>query len=275
VYDKDLFDAAGIAYPSATVPMTVAEYADIARQLTREDGDIAKKVWGGTASVPYTWMDPTTMMSPDAHQVVGYLDDEPTIAAWDQLAAMAREGTGITASELDAVGGDASVALLAEGRLGMSFLDNDKVGELQALGANVGVAPFPVEQAGDAPWVPSWTDGWAIFSGSQHQEEAKELLRYVADVGGQLRLDLGAVPLDLELASQYGNGDPAREQLVGVMAMSRPGPFLPGFWSVFPALEDTFSQVIDTGDAATALQDIAPLLEDDLTLQWETWDAIQ
>ncbi len=37
MYNKDLFDKAGIPYPSSTVPMSVDEYAEIAKKLSVDD----------------------------------------------------------------------------------------------------------------------------------------------------------------------------------------------------------------------------------------------
>ncbi len=49
MYNKDLFDKAGVPYPSSTVPMTVDEYAEIARKLSVNDADPAKRVYGAEA----------------------------------------------------------------------------------------------------------------------------------------------------------------------------------------------------------------------------------
>ena len=49
MYNKDLFDRAGVPYPSSTTPMTVDEYAALAKKLTVPNDDPAKKIWGGEA----------------------------------------------------------------------------------------------------------------------------------------------------------------------------------------------------------------------------------
>ena len=49
-YNKDMFDAAGVAYPSATVPMSIDEYAAVAAKLTKPNEDIKRR--GSTADRP-------------------------------------------------------------------------------------------------------------------------------------------------------------------------------------------------------------------------------
>jgi len=49
-YNKTLFDNAGVAYPSATVPMTLQQYADLAKKLTSGSGN--DQIWG---AFNHTW----------------------------------------------------------------------------------------------------------------------------------------------------------------------------------------------------------------------------
>ena len=125
---------------------------------------------------------------------------------------------------------------------------------------NVGIAPLPVETSGQPAFVPSWTDAWSTFPKSQHPEQALDLLTFMATEGNKLRLEGGAFPLDQQLAkdSDYAAGNPARQQMLDVMGLTRPIPFVPGWFSVFGQLEDTFTQVIDNGDAAAALHESRP-----------------
>ena len=51
LYNKDLFDAAGIPYPKPWPPMTPDRFVDLACQLTDKD----KGVWGGAASDPLAY----------------------------------------------------------------------------------------------------------------------------------------------------------------------------------------------------------------------------
>ena len=44
IYNKAMFDAAGLEYPSAAEPLTIDEYAELAAQLTVPNDDITQRV---------------------------------------------------------------------------------------------------------------------------------------------------------------------------------------------------------------------------------------
>jgi ABC-type glycerol-3-phosphate transport system substrate-binding protein len=50
-YNKDLLDAAGIPYPSATEPMSIDEYAEMARALTVHADSFEERVWGSDSGM--------------------------------------------------------------------------------------------------------------------------------------------------------------------------------------------------------------------------------
>jgi multiple sugar transport system substrate-binding protein len=273
MYNKDLFDKAGIPYPSSTTPMSVDEYADIATKLTVDDPDVAKKVWGGEAGPTYWWTDMPDFIGSDGRAVVGVLDDDATIHTWDVLTRLVHDGKALTDDMVVSMGAS---SLLATGQQAMSFEDNFQIGDLLEQGVNIGVAPLPVETAGDPAFVPSWTDAWSTFVTSEHPAQALDFITFMATEGNVLREAGGAYPLDQQVAkdADYGADSPAKQQMVDVMGLTRTLPFVPGWFTVFGQLEDTFPQVIENGDAAAALHAVAPVIQDDLAREWETWDNL-
>ena len=165
--------------------------------------------------------------------------------------------------------------LFATGQQAMSFEDNFAIGDLLEQGVNVGVAPLPVETAGQPAFVPSWTDAWSTFVTSKHPDQALDFIEFMATEGNVLREAGGAYPLDQQLAveADYAADSEAKQQMVDVMGLTRPLPFVPGWFSVFGQLEDTFPQVAENGDAASALHGVAPVIQDDLAREWESWDS--
>jgi multiple sugar transport system substrate-binding protein len=277
LYDKTLFDAANLPYPSATEPMSVDEYAEVATKLAKPDADLSKRVWGGEVAPTYWWMDPRTLYSEDGRTVTGLVDDEATIHSWDVLGKMARDGVGLTGADQEAAGLE-STDLLATHQLGMAIADNLTLGELQEQGADVGVAPVPVEREGDQVWVPTWMDSWGATAKGAHPEEAKALVAWIASEGNRVRAEAGTPPLDTELARSSGWADesPERQTLIDLADAARPGLFVPGFFGILSStLEDTFARIVDSGDAGSALRDATPILQDDLDQEWQTWDSIQ
>ena len=272
MYNKDLFDKAGVPYPSSTVPMTVDEYAEIARKLSVNDADPAKRVYGAEAGPTYWWTDMPDFLGADLRTVVGELDDEETIHTWDVLAGLVRDGHAVTDDQVASMGGS---GLFATGQQAMSFEDNFAIGDLLEQGVNVGVAPLPVETAGQPAFVPSWTDAWSTFVTSKHPDQALDFIEFMATEGNVLREAGGAYPLDQQLAveADYAADSEAKQQMVDVMGLTRPLPFVPGWFSVFGQREDTFPQVAENGDAASALHGVAPVIQDDLAREWESWDS--
>ena len=141
----------------------------------------------------------------------------------------------------------------------MSFEDNFQIGDLLEQGVNVGIAPLPVESAGEPAFVPSWTDAWSTFVTSEHPEQALDFITFMAKEGNMLREAGGAFPLDQQVAkdADYAADSPAKQQMLDVMGLTNPIPFVPGWFTVFGQLEDTFPQIVENGDAAAALHDVA------------------
>jgi ABC-type glycerol-3-phosphate transport system substrate-binding protein len=277
LYDKQLFDAANLPYPSATVPMSIDEYAQVAAKLAKPNADLAKRVWGGEVAVTYWWQDIANLFSEDGRSVTGLVDDEATIHDWDVLGKMAKDGVGITSSEQEAAGLE-STDLIATHQLGMAIADNIAVGDLQEQGVDVGVAPLPVEQAGQPVWASTWMDQWAVPTKSSHPDEAKELVAWIATEGNKIRMEAGTPPLDLSLAldSGWATDSPERQTLLDLAAQAKHRGFIPSLFSVLgPTLEDAFTRVLETGDAGSALREAAPILQEDLDREWATWDKIQ
>ena len=275
-YNKELFDAAGLSYPSATESMSVDEYASLAAQLTVPSDDLAEKVWGGEASTPYWWMDTRTHFSDDGRMTLGYVNDASTVHMYDVLTGMVANGYAPSESQFQLLG---STEILATGQLAMSITDNaSAIPMLEDAGIAWGVAPLPVETAGDAPFVSSWTDMWGVFASSDDVEAAKRFVAFVGTTGNELRVEVGnAVSLDLTVAEELGWAEESagRQEALEVMSLAQPSIFVPGYWDVTDPLWDSFALVVE-GDmtAQEALDDVAPQMQDSLDQAWRTWEDI-
>lgn len=276
-YNKALFDAAGLPYPSATEPMTVDEYAALAARLSEPSEDISKRLWGGAAEATLWWMDVRTLFSEDGRTTAGYVNDPATVHSWDVLAGMVRDGYAPSESDFELFG---DTDMMATGQLAMSITDNVvAIPTLEAAGIDWGVAPVPVEADGDLLWVGSWTDQWGVFSSSENAAAAKEFVAYVGTEGNRLRANRGdALPLDLQVAEETGwaEASTGRAEAVQVIGLARPGVFVPGYWDVTDSLWDAFALIVE-GDrtAQQALDEAAPDMQDTLDRNWETWDDIE
>jgi multiple sugar transport system substrate-binding protein len=256
--------------------MSVDEYASLAAQLTQPSEDLSKRVWGGEAATPYWWMDTRTHFSDDGRTTIGYVNDAPTVHMYEVLTGMVRDGYAPSESQFQSLG---TTEILATGQLAMSITDNaSAIPMLEDAGIPWGVAPLPVEQAGDEPFVSSWTDMWGVFSSSANVEAAKQFVAFVGTTGNELRVEVGnAVSLDLTVAEEldWAGKSEGRQEALEVMALAHPGIFVAGYWDVTDPLWDEFSLVVE-GDktAQEALDEVAPEMQESLDRAWQTWEDI-
>lgn len=281
LYNKAMFDAAGLEYPSATEPLTVDQYAELAAQLTVPNDDVTQQVWGGSAAAPYFWMPRTNMISEDARQVAGFINDEPTKHAYEVLANMVVQGHAPSSSIVQSLGMEGSSDLFLQGKLAMSISDFAEITALEAAGIDYGVATLPVEQEGDAPYLPMWTDAFAVFADSDHPAEAAEFVAFLGTEGQRLRVEVtGQPPLSARAAEEYGwveqGNSEGRQEFLEVVGTGSPLMFVPGFGDVVSPLSDMFN-LIAGGEvtAADALDEVTPRMQESLDDAWRTWEQLE
>jgi multiple sugar transport system substrate-binding protein len=279
LYNKTMFDEAGLDYPSATKPMTIDEYAALAAQLTVPSDDITQQIWGGSAEEPYWWMHRTNMFSEDARQVEGFVNDEPTKHTYQVLADMVQAGHAPSASIMESLGGAESESLFLQGQLAMVIGDFAQITDLEAAGVDYGVATLPVEQEGDAPYLPMWTDSFAVFSDSDTPAEAADFVAFLGTEGQRLRVEVtGQPPLSANAAEEFGwaeqGNTEGRQQFLQTVAGGSPLMFVPGFWEVASPLEDAFNQMAAGEVTADILDELAPRMQESLDDAWTTWEQI-
>ncbi|MGZ8603554.1 MAG: ABC transporter substrate-binding protein [Actinomycetota bacterium] len=275
-YNRELFDAAGIAYPSTTEPMTIDEFASVAAQISRPSDDLSERIWGTIGEAPFWWSDPVTHFSDDGHTTDGLINDPATVHLYDVMSGLVRDGFAPTGSEFDLLGTE---DLLAAGQVGMAINDNlVAIEALEGAGIDWGAAPVPVESPGSPAYVSSWTDQIGVFSASEHPEEAKLFAAFVASEGSELRVEVAdQLPLDTSVpgAESWAATNQGRADVVEVVSQAREAVFVPGFWDVTSPLWDAFD-AMSAGDetAQQSLNDVAPILQENLDRAWETWEAI-
>lgn len=182
-YNKDVFDAAGIAYPSSDPAecWTMEEFREIAKQLTSDDiygvygletvadtlnAQILSN--GGTRyNEDYTQ---STMNTPEVKEVLETIK-----------AVRVEDGSAPDASTLDAVGMSAK-QMLQTGKVAMLVDGSWSLQELAASGMNIGMAPMPsygeVLTTGQAHL-------HAISATTEHPEEAWEFLKFLSGMDYQ------------------------------------------------------------------------------------------
>ncbi|MBE2220387.1 MAG: extracellular solute-binding protein [Anaerolineae bacterium] len=277
-YNKDILDAAGIEYPSATVPLSMDQYAALAEAVTKEGATLADSVWGADTDIGVWWQDRRNFFSEDGRTVDGYLNDEATVHMFEKLIEMREAGAIIQGNSTMAAEGFASQDMLASGQLATSILEADLgIKMLENTDIRWGVAPVPVEQAGDEPWTATWTDAYGVFSEADHPEAAMEFVSYMATEGNNLRVQQGIMPLKNTLGAEWAGESEGRQQAVQVIALARPGILVPGFWDIIGPLWDAYEgdMLEDGRPPQEVLDEYVPILQETLDQAWDTWDSFK
>ena len=184
LYNKDVFDAAGVAYPTAD--WTTEDFISIAKSVT----DKSKGIWGGDrprgafravfnnyGALPY---------SDDSTSVDGHYNSDASVAAFTWLWDLVDSGATPTPAEIDILGteGTGPVDLFISGRLAMATLNQTHLLTSLKQGVNFGVVPEP-KGPGPVRHVNAWSARPGIWQGTEHPEEAWELLKFWAGAEGQ------------------------------------------------------------------------------------------
>jgi multiple sugar transport system substrate-binding protein len=276
LYNKTLFDEAGVAHPSSTEAMTVDEYAALARQLAKPSDDPATNVFGATAEVPFWWSARTTTFSEDGRTIEGYVNDADTVHMYDVLASLARDGIAPGPAQAELAGAS---DMLGAGDVYMGITDMEYgAGLMETAGYEWGAAPPPIEVEGATPWAFVGTDKYGAFTQGANPEAAKALVAFIGSEGSRIRAEVSDdPPLDSRYLEQWAGDNAGRQQVAEVMtAFTAPTPLIPGFWDVTAPLGDLYTLMINgEGTPQELLDEDAPAMQEALDQAWETWEAIQ
>lgn len=280
-YNRAMFDAAKLPYPSATVPMTVDEYAALAAKLTQKGAKPEDTVYGGDARAPYWWSDLRTMFSEDGKSMDGVFDSASNVHMYDVLAHMVINGDAPSPDALT-VANSSAQDLISQGKMAMGIMDDNELATVafETNHISYGVAPTPVAEKGDKAWVSSWTDCEGIPTTSKNIQAARNFLAFYLVEGNQLREETGTLPLNMKLANDLkwaNSGDTVgRQSELTAISQARASIMVPDFWDVIAPIDGAYADITEgKSDTKTAIAGIMQPMKDALATAWETWDAIK
>lgn len=176
-YNKDLFDEAGVEYPSSDPEncWTIDEFREVAKKLTHDDiygcyGMELDGMWpaltnangGHYFNEDYTEPNFNTPENKEIFEIIKAIREE--------------DGSSPDASTLDNVGMTA-VQMLQTGKIGMLCDGSWALQEIAASGMNVGMAPLPsFKQASSS----GQAHLHCISSQTKHPEEAWEFVKFLS-----------------------------------------------------------------------------------------------
>jgi multiple sugar transport system substrate-binding protein len=229
-YNKDLFDKAGVAYP--TKDWTWNDFLTAAQKLTVvENGKPVQwgvqlpDGWGDAywtrGILPVIYQNGGDIISPDGKKVSGYLDSDATIEALQWYSDLfLKHKVAPTKADVDALSGQdlfriQKVAMLWTGVWPMSDYKGDKT-------LNFGTVELPQGKvrANSICW-----SGFAIYSKSQNKDAAWAFLRWIgADKGAEDFANYALTDVQSIAKAQGKDTDPQFAPVMADLANVKPLP---------------------------------------------------
>jgi multiple sugar transport system substrate-binding protein len=208
MYNKDVFDDAGVDYP--TEDWTTDDYIDIASQLADPD----QKLFGGDRPRgPYRaifFNYGARPYSDDSTTVEGYLNSPASVASYEWLWDLVNSGSTPTPADLEVLGteGTGPIDLFLSGRLAMATLNQSHMLIAVHEGTNFGIVPEP-GVAGNPRYVHGWSLTSSVWRGTLHPQEAYEFLKFwVGPEGQQIQMEKGSYfPSIQAVLDKYAHAD--------------------------------------------------------------------
>jgi len=187
-YNRDLFDAAGVPYPSPE--WTRDDFLHAARALTRDtDGDGAIDQWGTAldrrffAWQAWVWSGGGDVLSPDGARATGYLNSPQTDSTVAFLTALPTTlGVAPRPNAFRAVSGT-ETRLFYSGKLAMYTSGHWLIPQIRRYvgqgRVRLGVAPIP-RAAGHRSQTVLFASGYAVPYNTPHRKLAVQLAAWMA-----------------------------------------------------------------------------------------------
>lgn len=228
-YNKKLFKAAKVPFPSATKSMTWDKYASVCRKLAKPSANPTQAVYGCSVTdwMPGIWS--KWLFGQNGRQVMGNMNSKAFVHAWNVATALVRDKMAPSGTLLQSVGGNGEPDLFKQGRIAMTWSDFTFSKDYTANKIDYGVAPFVVP-AGSPSFVDTWTAAWGTFKDSPHRAAALQYLKFIATDAQKIVATHSFIPpLSQRVAksAHYGKGNPAARQFLLVLKQAKRQVFVP------------------------------------------------
>jgi ABC-type glycerol-3-phosphate transport system substrate-binding protein len=274
VYNKKLFDDAGVAHPPSDRSLTIQEYADICRKLGKPNADPNKTIYGCAMPFDAPSIQGKNVWGEEGRQILGNVNSPEMVEAYNVGSALIRDKFAPSTDVLDAA---TEAARFARGQLAITWSDFVETATYTESGVDFGIAPYFVVKEGDS-FVDTYTAPWGTFTDSKNKAAALEFLRFLATEGQRLRMTISPdPPLSTKVAeeAEYGKDDPVKKAFLDVLQFAQPQPFVPpGVEAWDPAEVMRLMTVEGQTDAKPILDAQATKAQTELDQAWERWDKL-
>ncbi len=250
VYNKKIFDDAGVPYPKPD--WTWDDFLATAKKLNDTDKGIAGFGWPGTGDEDTTWR-----IWPLVNQAGGEIinedgdavgfEGEPGIKALDVVQQAVEDGSVYIDSTS---GAERMQQLFASGKMAMNIAGPYTLPEYVDAGVDYGVVPLP--SFGGEHTTIAGPDTWAVFdNGTDRSEAAIEFLDWLSEPKQQLRWisEAGSLPLTKDVSEAPGF-DKWENSLVGLKEfvknteLARTRPTIPQYPQISQAMGKAIASVL-------------------------------
>ena len=250
VYNKKIFDEAGVDYP--TDDWTWDDFLATAAELNDPEAGIAGFGWPGTGDEdttwriwPLIWQQGGEIVSEDGESV-GF-DGEPGEAALDVVAQAADDGSVYIDST---AGSERMQQLFASGNMAMNVAGPYTLPEYVDAKIDYGVVSMP--SFGDEQTTIAGPDTWAIFdNGEERVAAALEFMDWFSEPEQQLRwiTEAGSLPLttdveDAEGFAAYEQSLPGLDKFIENTELARTRATIPEYPQISQALGKAVASVL-------------------------------
>ncbi len=195
-YNKEMFDAAGVTYPTAD--WTYQDLADAAKKLTKDtngDGKIEQYgLWTDVWDMELFWSEAIWANGGDiisAEHTKTLIGEPNAVKAWEYIDSLFKDGSMPKPATSGEFGGD----LFQSKAAAMTTIGHWAVPGYVQAGVKFGVVPMPKGPSGQATSVNS--AGFVVSKDSKHPDQAWKFIQFSLSEAGQKRLaQLGfAIPV--------------------------------------------------------------------------------
>lgn len=274
-YNKEIFNRSNLPYLPTSEPLSISVYSALLQRFNIEKSDGKMKTWGTSFPLPFLWLPRQTHLSSDGRQIYRFINDEPTINAYQILSTLCRNGI----AHCDSTGeGNPSenLDLFTSGRLATLIAGTqESIPAIERAGINWGASVVPDESSSDGRWTTAWTDGFGVLRTTQQPDLAKKYLAFLGNWGSVLRAEAGEQPLNMAIGALWAGEDTGRKQVIEVTSTARQDIFIPDSVSILNLIRTAFSQSITTEiSVKTAFDEAAPAMQKVLDQSWYSYDQL-
>lgn len=223
-YNKDMFDKAGIAYP--TDDWTWDDFTEAARKLTIKDGDSYSQ-WGVKLPgaeirpvLPFVYSYGGDVISEDGKKVEGYMNSDGTKQGVELFNTLFnKDGIAPSTADSDSFNG---ADLFISNKVAMYITGIWPSSNYVDAKMNFGIVKLPKGPAGQFSTI--YYSGYGIYSQSKNKDAAWDYLNYLSTEGQQTFVDYALSAYVPAIEENGQDEDPAKAVFVDSVDIARMFP---------------------------------------------------